>query len=361
MIRFKFLVWLSVTLATILSASMAPRIFVHVVILFLLLIPLFAGFHLWFSYQNLNIHIQPRQRVLLRQQLGYWDLNVTNIAHFNTIRLIYGKDIYILHPQQTFSLPYHIDAKHVGHLYPKVDANIKLIDIFGLFSKQLLLPKPILSYVVPFHVSKHQSSLSQDFHKQHQQLHSNPYSFDEEELDSIHPLTINRPLRHIHWKLSARLQQWMVKKYYQTSDLKLMVFLELKHFQSLDHRDQYFDFVTQFMNYLSEQSISTSLVVNAKAYTIGSTQDLQLFLAQLTDVEPVDLKTSIQNYALDQSLNLIILSEYNPDNFEALLDYEKYFSHLQVIQFSSSSSTINIPPILQQLAIQVLEYDDATN
>ncbi len=361
MIRFKFVIWVIVTIAAILSASTQPRSFVHYVINLLLLMPFFALGHLFYSLKHLKVQLLSQQKTLLRNEIGNWQLIVTNSSSINTIRLIHLRESYILSPNTSFELNYPTPAQHVGYLYPNIDTKLKIVDLFGLFSKRIALPKASVAYVLPFTHSKHNTSFDGNLEEYKKQQISRPFSLEEEELDSIFPLDPSFPLRRIHWKLSARLQEWMVKRYYQTTNTILTIFLELDYFERLDYRDQYLDFIANLLTTTIKQEITTYLIAQNKKILIDNLEDSLLFLAKLEQESNHSLDRMLKEHINHRQLNLIVLSHANMSNYQTLLDYEKYFEQTQIIQFLKPTSTLEIPSVLAQIAIISLEYEDEAN
>ncbi len=356
MIRLRFVFWFFALIATYISASTSPRNFPHFIIIFLLLIPVAGFISLLLFSRYIHIKVFTEQLTITRDQSALWQMNITNQSKFNSMKLILNKELLLLAPLETHRLNYQQPVEHIGPVVFDFQLDLKLIDALDFFSKKIALPVFPTIDVIPFVSSARSTSISPLLEGE-TTTHRSPLAYlAQEELDTIHPLQPNQPLKWIHWKLSARLQTWMVRTFVEDSSTKVLLILDSEPISNLDQRDSYLDFVAYLMAELMERSSFAGLVANQEKQIIDSIDTGLLKLSRL----PLEPKTTLENQLasfLDPSLlNLVVLSEPSIHSFEALLEYEIYFEQLQVIVFCEDATKIDLPLALQSLSILVLEY-----
>lgn len=356
MIRLRFIFWFLALIATYISASTAPRTFPHFIIIFLILISIAGVLSLYVFYRHIHIKVFTEQLTITRDQQALWEMSITNHSKFNSIKLILNKEALLLAPLETHRLTYQQPVEHVGPVVFDVQLDLRLVDALGFFNKKITLPVFPIIDVIPFVTSDRSTAISPLLEGE-TTTHRSPLAYlAQEELDTIHPLQPNQPLKWIHWKLSARLQTWMVRTFVEDSSTKVLLILDSQPIYNLDQRDIYLDFVAYLMAELIQRSSFAGLVANQEKQVVDSIETNLTKLSRL----PLEPKTTLENQLasfLDPSLlNLVVLSEPSTQRFEALLEYEIYFEQLQVILFCEDATTVDLPLALQGLSIIVLEY-----
>ena len=357
MIRPRFIIWLVVLITSYISASTATRVFPHVFIIFLIWIPIISVLSLWINYRFLNIKTLIDQFLITRDQPAQWRHSIQNTSKMNTIELIIDHQQLFLKPEETYTIDFQQTVHHVGTVPAQHDTSIKIIDVFGLFTKQVSLPSLPDIVVIPFLVSVHQSRFEQQLDDE-VAMSGSPFTLAaNEELDTINPLEPNAPMKWVHWKLSARLQDWMIKSFHQFTSSQVTVILQSDHFDQLNQRDQFMDFTAYTLALLLETQQLAGVVLNQK-HKIQNQDEALLMLGRLEDRQLPSLETQL-NVAFDAStLNLVLLSNPSEESFSSLLNFETYFDRIQVILFHSKREPVVIPQPLQSLTIHILEYQD---
>lgn len=252
MITWRFIVWLFLLFASIITSHFKLRLFPHVIILFLILIPIVSLIFLFLLKKKLKISLTSNAHRLTHRQQAEFILNISNESKWQPVfmRLIREKVPKInisLNPNQHFSYPIHKSAQHVGYLEPP-QFELQLYDAFKLFRVGIYLNDVESLLVLPRLDSQDSSlevnqNLVEDIRQALVVQHA-----QQDELQAIREMVQGDSMRKIHWKLSARLNDWQVRHDEQGPQplVQIHVFpdpIDLNAELLMDQRDDFLSYV----------------------------------------------------------------------------------------------------------------------
>lgn len=239
-VRPRFFYWLILSLAMWLAGHFGNWPWHNFLMFFLLFLPalsLLAGF-----WRRRHIHCQmQRQRVYVeRGETAYWhfDLSSNSLWASSYIYASYlseqGGELEYLNPfpvkaREKLRISLELNSKHTGPLRP-YSLELRILDPMGFFSLRLssfqaeafdpvlVLPRSLVSVL-----DKEESRAYLD----EGEAISKKSDFDLDEIDLIRPLRPGDNRRDVHWKLSARLQEWMVRQYEKADENELFFLFNL--------------------------------------------------------------------------------------------------------------------------------------
>lgn len=255
----RWLLWVIVFLATIFISQLQHRFFSPVLLLFLMSFGLVSFFYDRFTHK-LKAYVSARDELVQRTDDASWELVIRNDDRVRT-HVIYfwqekTKQILPIEPNREAVIELMIDTRHCGvQQFPEV--KLQFISVFGLFKLPLpfALHRHASVYVLPtVSQSLEEPGSLGDLIKlgQHQ---ASGREANLDEVNHLRSLQPGDPRRLIHWKLSARLQTWMVRQFSKAQEKTLNILFELPRLNpqalesSLSLRDALLD-------HLSDQILS---------------------------------------------------------------------------------------------------------
>lgn len=225
-IRLRFVFWLVGLVALFLLANIELRAFPHILLIFWGLLPLLSlGFSLWAS-RGLALQQTITPPSLIHGEAGMHEWQLENRSRFMAFYVFLPQLMpnakkftpVMVQPQEqrTLQLPFTLD--HIGHFTLQTgDPSVLYYeDLLGFFLLQKRMPsisiltcdalpeRAYLKELPTFVDALSEEGLSVD----------RPTLLPhQEEIYSVDPMREGESLAHAHWKLSARLQKWMIKHY----------------------------------------------------------------------------------------------------------------------------------------------------
>lgn len=214
MITWRFLVWLVLLISAIIAQHLRLRVFPHLIILFLLLIPIISLILLFLLKRKIKVNLIPHTQEIDRMRVSKWQLQIKNQSRVQPIRLLYKdqhhKSIISLNPRQQFVLDLMKPAPHTGLLSPP-EFELHFYDAFNLFRVPFYISDISQILVLPLLKTKYSLvDLGTNLINEIKQALLNQ-SNQQEELQSIKELQYGDSMRRIHWNLSSRLSEWYVR------------------------------------------------------------------------------------------------------------------------------------------------------
>lgn len=225
-IKVRFLFWLLGWIALFLLANLKLRVFPHVLLLFWTLLPILSLLVSLLSRKQLHLSLELSPSSCLEGEEGKWICHLTNESRVMAFFLRFPemrKTTKRFHPPVEIMLkPGESRELILSYQYPypgKYSFNQKepvFEDFLGFFYLKFShiyrqatpqgwsLPKKAGD--MPGRLSEKLESLAYE-----QNLHRKNEVTDE--IFSIDPIHPGESLAHAHWKLSARMQKWMIKRY----------------------------------------------------------------------------------------------------------------------------------------------------
>ncbi len=114
--------------------------------------------------------------------------------------------------------------------------------------------------------------------------------YDRTNLVNIRKYDVGDSLKDIHWKLSAKRNEWYTKEYQETISQKLVIIMDgsKEHFVDRDLEEEMVSFCASFVHHVLNQQSHVKLILNDGYGTVveGSrSTDFQAFLQALTQFE----------------------------------------------------------------------------
>lgn len=209
-------------------------------------------------------------------------------------------------------------------------SSVEFEDLLGLFKLRYNVFEPRSVTVYPRIVYLDSFALKTDFMSESQSL-MNTSDEDMTTISDVRKYQFGDSLKRIHWKLSAKTQEIMVKKFQNTSETNTMMFLDLhvnpySPEENIMLEDKLIESVVALLYYCLQKWIPVNLVYyNEKLVSIQAKNHLMfnhifemLAKVKFNEFVPVkDLLEIYMNSALEKT-NILI--------FTSNLDYELYNS-----------------------------------
>lgn len=350
MMTWRFIVWLFFLFSAILAAHLKLRVFPHLIILFLILIPIYSILFLFITKRKLKIELNAQQHFVERGQIATWQLQLHNQSTFLPMHLRFTdhhqKSFSItLNPKQSTSFSLSKLSVHTGSLsVPLFD--LELYDAFNLFRIGLYLNQQEDVLVLPLLSTSYDlidigPNLVNDVR---QALLSN--ASEQDELQSIKELQHGDSMRRIHWNLSARLNQWYVRHDSQGPQpiIEFIVFPQsVENITELEYqqRDKFLDLAAIQVDSFLKQRLS----LNLNSIHVQRTDDARILLSQLELVH----KNTITQYFSPRPHSLYVVFTENLSRVlvETLSELRNKDNHVLLFVFNQNQD--------QQL-IKMAEY-----
>ncbi|NLM19416.1 MAG: DUF58 domain-containing protein [Clostridiaceae bacterium] len=242
MFRLRFVFWLFAVAATFIGNQLIEHKFIMTLLLFLLSLPIFSVLYGFWISKKLIVEAIPESEFIERGQPACWYVRFTNRSKLQTMALRIVIKANTLHVGQeqiksilfvsqnshqdirltvipTFTGPFTVDG-----------LSITINDIFGFFrlksfsANQVNFPN---IYVLPL------EDKSENYHEYlSNQLATGEFPAGksqtlQDEIDRLRSMENGDSIKYIHWKLSARMQEWMVKEYDKEDDHTVTILLNL--------------------------------------------------------------------------------------------------------------------------------------
>lgn len=239
-IRLRFVFWILGWVALFLVANLKLRAFPHIFIVFWSLLPILSlGFSMLMR-SKLELRIGVAPTILDCGKQGEWLCELHNhsrmmafFLRFPQVLITGGKrslplDI-MLRPGESRSFRLAFELDHIGEYSLKAKTPI-FEDLLGFFwlsfakhfttvsSQCIALPaadKPVLTEDQAGQLTLYS-----------QPIDRRSFSAMTDEVFSIDPIANGESLAHAHWKLSARMQEWMIKHYSERGRQPISIILD---------------------------------------------------------------------------------------------------------------------------------------
>ena len=226
-VRPRFFLWVIGLVLLYLLANLQLRAFPHILLIFWLLMPILSVICSLISAGRLTLTIHTEPDRLTREEKGLWRCVLQNrsrwlafFLRFPELKRKTGRRAHpielMLRPGETRQMVLPYVAPHAGRYSLKAKEPIfeDLLGFFWLsFSHRFSeirtdccsLPKPEQEHFP--------SAFLRTFDRFQTPQQRKSFQALSEEVFSIEPWSRGQSLTHTHWKLSARMQQWMIRHY----------------------------------------------------------------------------------------------------------------------------------------------------
>lgn len=309
----------------------------------LLMLPIFSVIHSFWMKRKISVNISVKNEYINRGQNAVWDFNFKNLSKMQAIYIqIVARFPEIINKGKTLKaevlIPQHstrtirISAKTAySGPFNINDISVYANDIFGffrikLFSKDLEIPDII---VLP----KEDSSSNYKKYLSNQ-LEAGEFPAGKsqillDEIDRFRSMEPGDSLKLIHWKLSARMQDWIVKEFDKEDDRSVTVILNLPEIKFDSNQD--LSNILKMRNFILDHAytamqifLSNRATVRLKTYQPERVEEeaihmdeIDLLKKQLAFIpfeKVVDFNEQLADEQYDNEQNLIYLLTYQVDD-----------------------------------------------
>ena len=302
----RLLLWVITLTATVLVSQIQPRFFSPTLIIFIALLGPFSYF--WDRFQA-QLVVRPLERddLVTRGDEAYWQVRITNRSRMQThfLKTRYtaanaGKRelALSLEPKQEAVLDLRVDTRHCG-VQPAPSLDVSHLGLFGLFRQPLA--RGIEDSLTPVYILPGVSeeldapSVFGDLMKLGQ-LQAIGRETNHDEVDHSRAMQPGDAKRLIHWKLSARLQDWMVRQFSKAQEKSVHILLELPSLEDgaeddmRRERDRLLERVAQEIRTFLYHDFQVTLVTQGRDTLVQTFRGLDRFDSfrkQLAIIAPV--------------------------------------------------------------------------
>lgn len=233
-IRLKFYLWVGVWVAIFVAANFRLRDFPHYVLIFWTLLPITSVGLLFFMRKSVRMLARPTHLEGEREEPLPFEISISNLSPFTKLE-VFSEDGYQIDvdPKRRSSLSYIAVAPHIG-LYRAPKSTLYVSDPMGFFTfywdvdlpQMLSLPRTVDREIQVGTIAG-DFEVSQD-PKTALKEHSVPLIVTDRR--------VGESLRRAHWKISARVQKWMIRRADREPERMVHIVLDLPN---VDYDENY--------------------------------------------------------------------------------------------------------------------------
>ncbi|NLY43374.1 MAG: DUF58 domain-containing protein [Clostridiaceae bacterium] len=300
----------------------------------LVLIPLLSLIMLLLMVLRCKYSEEIKQSLLIRGEYLKYSLHIRNrdILLYPYVKVnfftdnffteqIFNSEVFYILPFRNYKIEKEIYCEHIG-VYTIGIKSLEFKDFFGFF-RWTLFPKvqPKKIQVVPKPVELHSFKILTGYGLDSVRSVNKPGMEDYSEIAEIHKYTPGIPLKRVHWKLSAKRDELMAKKYYSPYQQDVFIFVDISDFYSVSKnnlfkRDIIIESAIAIMRYCLKNTFSVILCFNdmtSRKIKVVSAHDFQYVSDELLHMDtkahlPFNAVLAMENMGWGQSGNAIIIT-----------------------------------------------------
>lgn len=321
MIRPRFIIWCIFTLLVWIVGHFGDWVWLNLLLFFMLFLPLLSFLAGLWHRRRLSFRCRLPKPYIERFQPATWFFDLGHQGRYLDLPLLaeYWENSqagsqqrvsFKLRAGEKRQLAIEIPGKHTGPLRPSL-FSLRLLDPLGFFSLKiisygarefepvLVLPRSLLA-----EIEKEESRP----YIEEGETSSQKSDQDLDEVDRLRPLQAGDPMRTIHWKVSARMQNWMVRQYERADENQIFILFDLPSIDEpgqmtdpiLYLRDELLDQVSEASQSFLNKSFQIRLLLNGqvqdeiKANSLDDYQALRIRLASLPYRQPFSLSEQVE-------------------------------------------------------------------
>ena len=234
--------------------------------------------------------------------IAYTNVRVSFVKQYAIVESLKEEDTYCLLPGESIKRETTICCKYRGEYSVGIDTVI-VRDLFQLFELQYQCDSKINVRVLPRVIEVSELSIAPedvDLKEQLQRMTKNEVIPDVE----LRKYVAGDPRKRIHFKASAKMQQWMTRKYMEEPKSEIIYVMDLVPTKKQEPtkimiEDQVIECSLAIINYFCRHQTPTKVVYGTEqveVVTIHSKQDFDGFYGMVSEVR------FRSNYSLDQLL-----------------------------------------------------------
>ncbi len=288
------------------------------------------------------------------------------------------KIIKSLKPHELYIYSETINLNRRGY-YEMGTVEIVISDVFGLFSlkKEYSSKASLLVYPEPIRISNFPINAVE----QMGELPIEDLLFqDKSRIDNLRDYREGDSIKSIHWKLSAKLDDLIIKEYENRGDAKVIIFVDnfKEHFEKNTDRnleDKIVDIALSIINYYIEENIPVSFytqdnseIVQLEGQTPSDLKGFLEFLARFKANGEIDFRDFLMSNIdyLEKDINIIIITPNLDKNMGALGIFlkTKGFKPLFLVALNSKDNigyldfNVNMGLKEEGISLYLLDYKD---
>lgn len=304
MLRPRFIFWLLAVFICFLINQLIQERFVVIIILFLLSLPIFSVLYSFWIKRKLRVEIRTEREYINRGEDAVWYLRFNNNSRLQTMvvelliranTLSFGqnqlKSMIFIGQKDWQTVRLTIRPSHSGPFNIQ-NLSISVNDIFGFFRLKLYtgteLDMPNI-YVLPLEEG---SPNYRDYLSRQLEAGAFPAGKSQilmDEIDRFRSMEPGDSLKLIHWKLSAKMQEWMVKQFDKEDDKSVTVLLNLPeiYFKSYNQES---DRLLHLRDFMLDHTYTAILIFLSRMATVRlKTYQPELVIEEAVHVKEADL------------------------------------------------------------------------
>ncbi|HZJ69143.1 MAG TPA: DUF58 domain-containing protein [Candidatus Eisenbacteria bacterium] len=358
MIRPRLVFWFFTLAACFIANQLIQHRYLMILMLFLLVLPIFSVLYSYWIRRNLAIDIQTENDFIERGENAVWFIRFENLSK------IQGMVIRVMIKSNTFSLDQEqmkaslfisqndyqiirLTAKpSYSGPFTAESLSVSVNDIFGFFSLKLFSAKELNFpniYVLPLGDtdSNYKDYLSNQLEAG--QLPAGKNQILQDEFDRFREMENGDSLKLIHWKLSARMQEWIVKEFEKEDERSVTVILNLPEvfFKTLNKES---DRLLKLRNFILDHTYTAIQIFLSRRATVRlKTYQPELAVEEAQHMNEADL--------LRKQLAFIPYRTVVP--FHAQLEDEQLGNEQNILYILTHELNDNLVDELRALRIQI--------
>lgn len=236
-IKVRFIFWAIGLVILFLLANLKLRAFPHIFIIFWGLLPILSIIFSKLSDRKLKARLILKPNILSGEEKGQWICELKNESPLMAFFMRFP-DIYVnkkkkklleimLQPKEEKKVVLSFTLPHVGPYTLKTSEPIyeDLLGFIRLKFDETQISHMLDCYLLPDNENINPQGINKIMDELGRPVPRKNLVSVTDEVYSIDPIVRGESLSHVHWKLSARLQEWMVKHYsdYEQEPARIIV------------------------------------------------------------------------------------------------------------------------------------------
>lgn len=303
MIRRRIILAFAILLATVYVSTYGGTIS-YLLFFGTLSIPLISVLYLFFVYTNFKIYQKIETKSLVKGQevpycfqfcnesmLAFVNVAVTFIKDTQSLRDLSASQDYCLLPGDAIEKKTALSAKYRGEYNVGIDTVI-IQDFFGLFKVTYKCPSMIQAKVLPRILQIKSLSFYKD--NEEDKVDRMRASMQKQIPDNeTRPYVAGDEQKMVHWKLTARTGELIVRKYTVKPQRKLNLILDISQVRGdrlyqLKCEDLFVEAAIAIANYVSKKQVVLEVLIEGKEYRrmeVLSLREFESFYRYMSGLE----------------------------------------------------------------------------
>ena len=371
-IKARFVFWAIGLLILFLLANTKLRPFPHIIIIFWGLLPLLSIIFSKLSDRKLKARLTINPGILNIDEKGQWICELKNESHLMAFFLRFP-DLFtdekkkkllelMLQPQEEKKLVLSFTLPHVGPYTLKTREPIyeDLLGFIRLNFDDSQISHMVNCYLLPSENIDKPMTFTSVFDELGRPVPRKNLTSVSDEVYSIDPMERGESFSHVHWKLSARMQEWMVKHYsdYDQEPARIIIHtapskspsvyftlegenkLEPEDEKLLDERDFFLNYICSLAATFLDKDKSLHLADCRSQYKpfrgYGDMEGLRLYLANIP-FDTGDLHWKMESFG--DKPQLVFIQKFGQSELGNLIHFAELGIYFICFSFKSMNDS----------------------